>query len=74
MQSNYDRIIAELYEQASDIVRSQNIDPDELVDLAMNIVDLEDQHGVRTVRRINQRVDELIRQIADRNSPGSRAS
>ena len=66
MVSNYDRIYAEIKKEAQGLVPQRNIDPASLVDLAMEIVDLEDQHLIKTVPRINQRVEELIHATAIR--------
>ena len=60
MVSNYDRILAEIKKEAQRSAPEHNIDPDALVDLTMEIVDLEDQHRIKNVARIKQRIEELI--------------
>ena len=60
MVSNYDRIYTEINKEAQRFAAEHDIDPDVLVELAMEIVDLEDQHRIRNVARIKQRIEELI--------------
>lgn len=64
MVSNYDRIYAEIKKEAQDLATQHNIDPDVLVGLAMEVVNLEDQHRIKNVARIRQRVEELIHTTA----------
>lgn len=59
MVSNYDRIYSEISSEAKLLARELGIDPDILVTLTMKIVDLEDQHRVKSLR-INQLVEEEI--------------
>ena len=60
MVSNYDRIFAEIKKEAHRVAPEHDIDPDILVNLAMEIVDLEDQHRIRSVARIKQRIEDQI--------------
>ena len=60
MVSNYDRIYTEINKEAQRFALEHNIDPNVLVELAMEIVDLEDQHRIRNVARIKQRIEGLI--------------
>ena len=60
MVSNYDRILTEIKEEAQRSAPEHNIHPDALVGLAMEIVDLEDQHRIKNIARINQRIEDLI--------------
>ena len=64
MVSNYDRIYTEINKEAQRFAPEHNIDPDVLVELTMEIVDLEDQHRIKPIARIRQRIDELIHNIA----------
>lgn len=59
MVSNYDRIFAEIKSEAKRLGTEHDIDPDALVTLAMEIVNLEDQHRTKHIR-INQLVEETI--------------
>lgn len=59
MVSNYDRIYAEIVTRAHQLAPGRGVDPDALVKLVMEIVDLEDQHRVKPLR-INQLVEERI--------------
>ena len=58
MVSNYDRILAEITKEAQRLAPDQ-VDPEALVTLAMEIVDLEDQHRVKPLR-IKQEVEDKI--------------
>ena len=66
MVSNYDRIYSEIKKEAQSLAPQHNIEPTAIVDLAMEIVDLEDQHRIKNVARIRQRVEELIHATAIR--------
>ena len=66
MVSNYYRIYSEIEKEAQGLAPQHNIDQAALVDLALKIVDLEDQHRIKNVVRINQRVEELIHATAIR--------
>lgn len=59
MVSNYDRIFREIKKEAERL-SPQEVDAAAVVDLAMGIVDLEDQHRTASVPRIRQRIQELI--------------
>lgn len=58
MVNNHDRIFAEIKREAERLT-PDDMDSDALVDLAMEIVDLEDQHRVRPCN-INQLVEGKI--------------
>lgn len=64
MVSNYDRIYTEISKEAQRFALEHNIDPNVLFELAMEIVDLEDQNRIRNVARIKQRIEELIHNTA----------
>ena len=59
MVSNYDRIYAEINSEAERLATEHDMDPDGLVTLAMEIVDLEDQHRTKSTR-IKQLIEEKI--------------
>ena len=59
MVSNYDRILAEITREAQRLAPEDNVDPEILVTLAMEIVDLEDQHRIKNIR-IRQMIEERI--------------
>ena len=59
MVSNYDRIFKEIKKEAERL-SPQQVGAAALVDLAMEIVDLEDQNRIKSVPRIKQRIKELI--------------
>ena len=60
MVSNYDWILTEIKKEAQRSAPEHNINPNALVGLAMEIVDLEDQHHIKNIARINQRIEDLI--------------
>ena len=60
MVNNYDRIYAEIKDEAGKLAAEHGVDADALVALAMEIVDLEDQHRVRAIHNIRQRIDEAV--------------
>ena len=60
MVNNYDRILTEIKKEAQRSAPEHNINPDLLVNLVMEIVDLEDQHRISHIARIKQRIEELI--------------
>ena len=69
MVNNYDRIYAEITAEAEQLAAEHEIDADALVTLAMAIVDLEDQHRVKSIHNIRQRIDEAILATAVRETP-----
>ena len=60
MVNNYDRIYTEIKKEAQCSAPEHHIDSDALVNLVMEIVDLEDQHYVKNVPHIRQRIEEMI--------------
>lgn len=59
MVGNYERIFAEITSEAERLATEHDMDPDALVALAMEIVDLEDQHRTKSTR-IKQLIEEKI--------------
>lgn len=59
MVSNYDRILVEITKEAQQLAPEQGVDPEALVTLAMEIVDLEDQHRIKSTN-IKQRIEDKI--------------
>ena len=59
MVSNYDRILSEITKEAQQLAPEYNIDAEAVVTLAMEIVDLEDQHRIKSIN-IRQRVEDKI--------------
>lgn len=62
--NNYDRLYREIRQAADLHARSLSIDPAELVELVMRIVDLEDQNRIKAVARIRQQVENMIETAA----------
>lgn len=58
MVNNYDRIFSEITREAERLA-SDDIDSDILIALAMEIVDLEDQHRIKAIR-INKLIEDKI--------------
>ena len=69
MVSNYDRILTEIKKEAQSCAPQHNIDAAALVDLAMEIVDIEDQHRIKNVARIKQLIEGLILDAAIKTTP-----
>ena len=72
MVSNFERIFDEIKREANLIAPKHGLDPDALVELVMNIVDSEDQHRIKSVARINQKVKGMIQDVALLASDGGR--
>lgn len=72
MVSNFERILDEIRREAKLIAPKHGLDPDALVELVMNIVDSEDQHRIKTVARIHQKVKGMVQNVALTNSGGER--
>jgi hypothetical protein len=68
MVSNYDRIFSEIVKKARQVAPERGVDPDALVNLVMEVVNLEDQHRTRSLR-INQLVGEKILTASRTQSP-----
>ena len=58
--SNFDRIFAEIKKQAKSVASEYGSDPNSLVRLAIEIVDLEDRNQTRAVARVAKRVEDMI--------------
>ena len=72
MVSNFERILAEIRKEARRIASDYHLDPQSVVDLVMNIVDLEDQHRVKAQHGINRKVRQMVENAAPvRGSEGS---
>ena len=69
MVSNYARIFTEITKEAQRLAPESDIDPEALVTLAMEIVDLEDRHRIKSTPRINQRIEEMILTTAINQMP-----
>ena len=71
MVSNFERILAEIRKEAGRVAPRYQLDPEAVVNLIMEIVDLEDQHRVRAQARIHQNVRRMIENVA--REPGEGA-
>lgn len=60
MVSNIERIHGEIRKGAHQIARDYGLDPEAVVKLIMDIVDLEDRNRMRAVAGINQKVKGMI--------------
>ena len=63
MVSNYDRVYQEIRKEAEVLAASEGLPSETLVRLALEIVDLEDQHNIRPLN-IKQRITSVIRTAA----------
>lgn len=64
MVSNFDRIFAEIRRECAKHVTSYRQDPDVMVSLVMDLVDIEDRHRRAAVARVNQIVEGKIQDVA----------
>ena len=64
MVSNFERILGEIRREANLVAPTHGLEPEAVVELIMNIVDLEDRHRIRSEPRINQRVRGMIQDVA----------
>lgn len=64
MVSNYDRIYREIKKEAQHLVHEDGIEPEVLVILTMDIVDLVDQHRTKHIHGINQEIKRKIETTA----------
>lgn len=64
MVSNFERILGEIRREANLVAPSHSLEPEAVVELIMNIVDLEDRHRIRAESRINQKVRGMIQDLA----------
>ena len=60
MVSNFERIFAEIRKEANRIAGTYGLEPEAVVKLIMDIVDLEDRSRVKAVAGINQQVKGMI--------------
>lgn len=63
MVSNIDRISAEIKAQAARIAPDHDLDPNVLVELAMEIVDLEDRHRTQATS-VKKKMEDCIVAVA----------
>ncbi len=64
MVSNFQRILDEIRKEALQIARTYGLEPEAVVKLIMDIVDLEDRNRVKAESRIDQRVRAMIEDAA----------
>ena len=60
MVSNFERIFDEIRKEANRIADTYGLEPEAVVKLIMDIVDLEDRSRVKAVAGINQQVKGMI--------------
>lgn len=70
MVSNFERILAEIRKEAGKIAPNYRLDPESVVNLIMDIVDLEDQHRVKHQHAINRNIRQMIETAAIQASEG----
>ena len=68
MVSNFERILAEIRKEAGQIAPNYRLDPDSVVNLIMDIVDLEDQHRVKAQHGIKRKIRQMIETTAIQGS------
>ena len=65
MVSNLDRIYREICRESERVAAEHDMQPDELTELVMAIVDVEDQHSFSPTN-VNQQFETMIRNFAGR--------
>ena len=70
MVSNFQRLLDEIRKESHRIARTYGLEPEAVVNLIMEIVDLEDKNRVNAVARINQRIRGMIESAAQAGGPG----
>lgn len=60
MVNNFERILEEIKIEAGRTAQDYNLEPEVVVKLIMDIVDLQDQHRIKAVAGINQKIKQLI--------------
>ena len=68
MVSNFERILAEIRKEAGQIAPTYRLDPESVVNLVMDIVDLEDQHRVKAQHGIKRKIRQMIESAAIQGS------
>lgn len=71
MVSNFERIYEEIKKEAVRTAPTYRLDPDTVVNLIMEVVDLEDQHRVKSQPRIKQRIRGMIEKAASVQTGGN---
>lgn len=69
MVTNFERILGEIRREANLVAPNHGLEPEAVVELIMNIVDLEDRHRIKTEPRIHQKVKGMIQDVAVAKSP-----
>ena len=64
MVSNFERLLDEIRKESHRVARTYGLEPEAIVKLIMDIVDLEDRNRVRAEARINQRIRGMIESAA----------
>ena len=69
MVSNFERILGEIRKGAHQMARDYGLEPEAVVTLIMEIVNLEDKNRVKAVAGINQKVKGMIETAARAGDP-----
>ena len=67
MVSNFERILGELRREANLVAPAHGLEPEAVVELIMNIVDIEDRHRIKAEPRIHQKIKGMIQDVAVAN-------
>jgi len=73
MVSNFNRILAEIRREANLVAPDHGLKPGSVVDVIMKIVDLEDQHRIKSKSRIHQDVRGMIQDVSTPRDVGEDA-
>ena len=64
MVSNFERILDQIKREANLVAPAHGLNPSTVVELIMRIVDLEDQHRIKSQPKIHQRAKGMIQTVA----------
>ena len=68
MVSNFERILDQIKREANLVAPTHGLNPSTVVELIMRIVDLEDQHRIKSKPKIHQSVKGMIQTVALREA------
>ena len=69
MVSNFERILGEIRKGAHQLARHYGLEPEAVVKLTLNIVDLEDRNRVKAVAGVNQKIKGMIENATRAGGP-----
>lgn len=64
MVNNYDRIFGEITKVANRVAAENDLDPEPLIELVMEIVNIEDQNRIKRIGAVDKKVEGMITDTA----------